>query len=152
MEFECDKDLIEKRLRLIKCLNYITIIVFPVVLYINSTALINNELFPIWLMIFALTLYALKLIGRHFDDALEHHSSDLLCIYANSVEFHHHGSGYRFQRNNNEIISVKLTRFLGTPKVRIRLTNNEFYDFVWFKNSDSLYQALKNREDVVKKA
>lgn len=152
MEFECDKDLIEKRLRLIKWLNYITILVFPVVLYINSAALINNELFPIGLMTFALTLYALKLIGRHFDDALEHHSSDLLCIYVSSIEFHHRGSGYRFRRNHNEIISVKLTRFLGTPKVRIRLTNNEFYDFVWLKNSDSLYQVLKNKEGIVKKA
>ncbi|CFW13425.1 hypothetical protein [Vibrio cholerae] len=49
-------------------------------------------------------------------------------------------------------MSVEYTKFLGTPKVKLLFKNNEFYELVWFKDSNSLYHELKSKENWVKKA
>ncbi|EXJ24679.1 hypothetical protein D048_4693 [Vibrio parahaemolyticus VPTS-2009] len=47
---------------------------------------------------------------------------------------------------------MEYSKYLGTPKVKLRFSNNEFYDLVWFKDSNSLYSKLKSKEHLVKKA
>ncbi|MCG6362589.1 hypothetical protein K6U31_06155 [Vibrio fluvialis] len=211
MEYKCDIEFLEQRLKLLKWLNYGFIIPCLVTLYFKPTIFVVNGSFTTGLVICALIMYVLRFIDKHYGNALHNHRSDIVIVnnvgvefchqdsgynfkrnheeivsveyskylgtpkvklridkhYGNAlhnhrsdivivnnvgVEFCHQDSGYNFKRNHEEIVSVEYSKYLGTPKVKLRFSNNEFYDLVWFKDSNSLYSKLKREEHLVKKA
>ncbi|TFH89221.1 hypothetical protein ELS82_23400 [Vibrio ouci] len=152
MEYRCDIEFLERRLKLLKWLNYGFLIPCLIALYFKPSVFVVNGSFTTGLVICVAILYVLRFIDRHFCDALSNHQGDVLIVSDTGFEFCHQDSGYNFKRNFEDIVSVEYSRFLGTPKVKLRLINNEFYDFVWFRDSNSLYRKLKGKESLVKKA
>ncbi|EGR2715067.1 hypothetical protein DUG80_24725 [Vibrio parahaemolyticus] len=152
MEYKCDIEFLEQRLKLLKWLNYGFIIPCLVALYFKPTIFVVNGSFTTGLVICALIMYVLRFIDKHYGNALHNHRSDIVIVNNVGVEFRHQESGYNFKRNYEEIVSVEYSKYLGTPKVKLRFSNNEFYDLVWFKDSNSLYSKLKSKEHLVNKA
>lgn len=152
MEYKCDIEFLERRLRLLKWLNYGFIIPCLIALYFKPSIFVVNGSLTTGIAICAAIMYFLRFADRHYDSALYNHCSDVVIVNNVGVEFCNQDSGYNFKRNHEDIVSVEYSRLFGTPKVKLRLTNNEFYDLVWFKYSNSLYNKLKSKESLVKKA
>ncbi|EKO3961167.1 hypothetical protein F2K62_002418 [Vibrio fluvialis] len=152
MKYECDIELLERRLKLLKWLNYGFLTPCLISLYFKPSVFVINDSLTTGLVICAVIMYVLRFIDQHYGGALYNHRSETIIISNTGFEFCHQASGYNFLRNNEDIVSVEYTKFLGTPKVKLLFTNNEFYELVWFKDSNSLYRELKSKENWVKKA
>ncbi|HBK7236342.1 TPA: hypothetical protein LNF34_003593 [Vibrio cholerae] len=152
MKYECDIELLERRLKLLKWLNYGFLIPCLVTLYFKPSVFVINDSLTTGLVICAVIMCVLRFIDQHYSGALYNHRSETISVTNTGFELCHQASGYNFQRNNEDIVSVEYTKFLGTPKVKLLFKNNEFYELVWFKDSNSLYHELKSKENWVKKA
>ncbi|CAH8188450.1 conserved hypothetical protein [Vibrio aestuarianus] len=152
MQYRCDIEFLERRTKILKRLNYGILIPSLIALYFKPSVFIVNDSLTVGLAIWAVTMCVLRFTERHYGDALCNHASDMVTVNNSGLEFCHQDSGYNFKRNNEEIVSVEYSSFLGTPKIKLRFINNEFYDLVWFKDSKSLYTELKHKEDLVQKA
>lgn len=129
---------------MLKWLNYGFLIPCLIALYYKPSIFVVNNSLTTGLMICAVILAVLRLIYQYYGNALYKHCSDMLIVTKTGLEFCNHDSGYKFQRNYEDIVSVKYTRLFGAPKVKIRFINNELYNFIWFKDAHGLYTELKN--------
>ncbi|OEF28168.1 hypothetical protein [Vibrio rumoiensis] len=147
MKFKCDIDPLKTRIKWLNLVFYTFLLVsllvyyfYPKVFIIRGSLIGVVICFAIW--------HVLGMIKDHYRGSLEKHRSEIIDINEWGIEYHHEASGYRFKKSNEEILAVKFTRFLGTPKIKVRFTHNEVFDFFWFKDSDVLYRQLKHKESL----
>ncbi|RUO31240.1 hypothetical protein [Aliidiomarina soli] len=145
MKYKCDIEFLERRLKWLKWLNYGFLIPCIVAIYFKPSIFFVNGSLTTGVVICVVTLSVLRFIDKHYEGALYNHRSDTVILSGTGLEFFQHDSGYSFKRDYKDIVSVEYFRFLGTPKVKLRFTNNEFYDLVWFKDSNALYSKLKSK-------
>lgn len=150
MIFKCDTEFLENKAILFKWLAYGVLIPFLLTLYIDPSALVVNGNF-LALMVYWAICSVIVMTNRYYDDALLKHSGEKIIVNEGGIEFFNNSTGYSFKRNNDDILSVTYTRMFGIPKIVIQFTNNEFYKFIWFKDSNRLYSMLKNKESRVKR-
>lgn len=151
MIFKCDTEFLENKARLFKWLAYGVLIPFLLTLYIDPSAFVVKGTL-IALMVYWAICCVIGMIKRYYDDALLKHSGEIVVVNEGGIEYSNKCTSYSFKRNNDDIVSVTYTRMFGIPKIIIQFTNNEFYKFIWFKDSNHLYSMLKNKESRVKRA
>lgn len=151
MIFKCDTEFLENKARLFKWLAYGVLIPFLLTLYIEPSAFVIKGTLA-GLMVCWAICSVIVMTNRYYDDALLKHSGEIVVVNEGGIEFSNKSTGYSFKRDNDDILSVTYTRMFGIPKIIIQFTNNEFYKFIWFKDSNRLYSMLKNKESRVKRA
>ena len=87
MEYKCDIEFLEQRLKLLKWLNYGFIIPCLVALYFKPTIFVVNGSFTTGLVICALIMYVLRFIDKHYGNALHNHRSDIVIVNNVGVNF-----------------------------------------------------------------
>jgi hypothetical protein len=150
MIFKCDTEFLESKARLFKWLAYGVLIPFLLTLYIDPSAFVVKGTL-IALMVYWAICSVIVMTKRYYDDALLKHSGEIIVVNEGGIEYSNKSTGYSFKRNNDDIVSVTYTRMFGIPKIIMQFTNNEFYKFIWFKDSNRLYSMLKNKESRVKR-
>ncbi|SEI14107.1 hypothetical protein SAMN05660691_04167 [Rheinheimera pacifica] len=151
MIFNCDTEFLENKARLFKWLAYGVLIPFLLTLYIEPSVFVIKGTLT-GLMVCLAICCVVVMTKRYYDDALLKHSGEQVIVNQGGIEFSNKSTGYSFKRDNDNIVSVTYTRMFGIPKIIMQFANNEFYKFIWFKDSNRLYSMLKNKESRVTRA
>ncbi|WP_231893187.1 hypothetical protein [Vibrio scophthalmi] len=150
VRFECDQARLESRIKHSTKAAYLMLLSCGLIYYFEPAwlAAIHPWFGP---LIFGSLFLALSTIEKQSRGDLDCHRGEVISINKNRLKFHQASSGYTFEKSLDDIESATLSQWFGVPRIKVRFSDNQFYQFKWFKDSSELYQLLKRQDEWLKK-
>lgn len=120
---------IQKSLYLTAFLSFLSFLFFPAYLVPQS-------------LIFIVCMRSTQINESAFDESSTRYLSETVELNSTSLIFTQGSTGYKFAKNHDQILSAKLSNFLGVPRVKVEFKNNEEYVFKWLENAELFQKEL----------